>query len=173
MTLFSDKIRRSQKGTDKLYISLCEQKERGILNDFTIETVNGQEVWNIVGSLEVKSEDLVEGKLPVKIGVLTGDMILYTRDYDESIIPNQLGGEIIFKDNELIEEKNGETLLVIDSKNIDWEERHFQICLALLSRPEIGVRGTTNDPQMPMIIKRADKMVELLKEHYAESSKNK
>ncbi len=53
-------------------------------------------------------------------------------------------------------------------KEIDWEERHFQICLALLSRTETGIHGTTNDPQMPMIIKRADKMVELLKEHYME-----
>ena len=53
-------------------------------------------------------------------------------------------------------------------KDIDWEERHFQICLALLSRTEIGLRGATNEPQMPMIIKRADKMVELLKEHHEE-----
>lgn len=53
-------------------------------------------------------------------------------------------------------------------KNIDWEERHFQICLALLSRTETSLSGVTKDPQMPMIIKRADKMVELLKEHYKE-----
>lgn len=53
-------------------------------------------------------------------------------------------------------------------KEIDWEERHFQICLALLSRTETGQSGVTISPQMPMIIKRADKMVELLKEHYAE-----
>ena len=173
MTLFSDKIKRARKGTDKLYKSLCEQKERGILNDFTIETVNGQEVWNIVGSLEIKPENLNDGKLPFKIGVLTGDMILYTRDYDESIIPNQLGGEIIFKDNELIEEKNSETLSVINSKEIDWKERHFQICLALLSRADISSRGGSNDPQLPKIIKTADRMVELLKEHYAEPSKDK
>ena len=54
-------------------------------------------------------------------------------------------------------------------KEIDWEERHFQICLALLSRTDIGVRGVTNDPKMPMIIKQADQMVELLKQHNQEA----
>ncbi|MBD5315347.1 MAG: hypothetical protein HDS08_04210 [Bacteroides sp.] len=58
-------------------------------------------------------------------------------------------------------------------KEIDWEERHFQICLALLSRTDIGVRGVTNDPKMPMIIKQADKMVELLKAHHSELQDNK
>lgn len=51
-------------------------------------------------------------------------------------------------------------------KEIDWEERHFQICLALLSRTETGIKGSTIAPDMPMIIKRADRMVELLKEHH-------
>ena len=50
-------------------------------------------------------------------------------------------------------------------KEIDWEDRHFQICLALLSRPEIGLSGATNDPRIPMIIKTADRMVEALKTH--------
>lgn len=53
-------------------------------------------------------------------------------------------------------------------KEIDWEERHFQICLALLSRTETRLSGVTIDPQMPLIIERADKMVELLKDHYEE-----
>lgn len=53
---------------------------------------------------------------------------------------------------------------------INWEERHFQICLALLSRTDIGVRGVINDPKMQVIIKQADKMVELLKQHNQEAS---
>ena len=57
-------------------------------------------------------------------------------------------------------------------KEIDWEERHFQICLALLSRTEIGLRGTTDDPKMSMIIKKADQMVELLKKHPGEEQDN-
>ncbi len=51
----------------------------------------------------------------------------------------------------------------------DWEERHFQICLALISRADIGLHGTTNSPSMPKIIKKADEMVALLKEHYSQT----
>lgn len=55
-------------------------------------------------------------------------------------------------------------------KAIDWEERHFQICLALLSRTDLhsyhSNTVSTVDPKLPMIIKTADRMVELLKEHH-------
>ena len=59
---------------------------------------------------------------------------------------------------------------VSTEKVIDWEERHFQICLALLSRAELHSyhSGTVSsvDPKLPKIIKTADRMVELLKEHH-------
>ena len=53
-------------------------------------------------------------------------------------------------------------------KEIDWEERHFQICLALLSGSQIKDSGRVyNLGQMPrIVIETADKMVELLKEHH-------
>lgn len=172
MSLFAPVILKGKYG--KFYESLLEQKERGILSKFTKTTVNEQEIWNIVGSLEVKPEDLVDGKLPFKIGTLSGDLILYIRECDESIIPEKLGGKIIFKDVEPIKEENRtEKQAVISEKSIDWNERHFQICLALLSRADISSRGGSNDPQLPKIIKTADRMVELLKEHYAEPSKDK
>lgn len=53
-------------------------------------------------------------------------------------------------------------------KEIDWEERHFQICLALLARADIGLRGVTNNPRIPMIIRTADNMVEVLKKRVDE-----
>lgn len=48
-------------------------------------------------------------------------------------------------------------------KEIVWEDCHFQVGLALPSRTQTRVNGVTKGPQMPMIIKRADKMVEILK----------
>ena len=50
-------------------------------------------------------------------------------------------------------------------KEIDWEERHFQICIALIARTDIGLRGATNSPRFKEIIRKADEMVSLLKEH--------
>ena len=55
-------------------------------------------------------------------------------------------------------------------KEIDWEERHFQICLAL-------IQGEASKPTMPSfpynsIIKIADRMVEVLKKHSEEQQNN-
>ena len=59
-------------------------------------------------------------------------------------------------------------------KQIDWEERHFQICLALLSRTDLhsfhSNTVSTVDPKLPAIIKTADRMVELLKEHNSKAN---
>lgn len=46
-------------------------------------------------------------------------------------------------------------------KEIDWEERHFQICLALL-----GNRPTMN----ATIIRDADRVVQWLKKHHEEQT---
>lgn len=53
------------------------------------------------------------------------------------------------------------------AKKVDWEERHFQICLALLSRTDIDKDART------AIIARADRMVEELKKHYEELAMKK
>ncbi len=98
MRLFKDSIERVKKGTNKFFKSLNEQKERGILNDFTIESIDGQEVWKILGSVEIKPEVLDEnGNLPVKIEVLAGDIILYIGEHNETVVPANLNGRIILK----------------------------------------------------------------------------
>ena len=51
------------------------------------------------------------------------------------------------------------------SKRIDWEERHFQICLALLSRHTTDSYGFTERPDLKDTIATADRMVELLQQH--------
>ena len=61
-------------------------------------------------------------------------------------------------------------------KEIDWEERHFQICLALISRAELHSfhSGTVSSADIyPVkIINKADRMVAALKKHL-EEGKNK
>lgn len=53
-------------------------------------------------------------------------------------------------------------------KEIDWEERHFQICLAILSCPICNRHGHTDAPMVDTVINKANKMVELLKKNSAE-----
>lgn len=56
-------------------------------------------------------------------------------------------------------------------KVIDWEERHFQICLALIARSDIS-NSHSNSVVPVKIIKKADEMVEALKKHHEEQNKN-
>lgn len=55
-------------------------------------------------------------------------------------------------------------------KEIDWEERHFQICLAILSCPVCNRHGHTDAPMVGTVINKANKMVELLKKNSAEKT---
>lgn len=48
-------------------------------------------------------------------------------------------------------------------KEIDWEERHFRICLAILSCPVFNRHGHTDAPMLNDVVTRANKMIELLK----------
>lgn len=52
--------------------------------------------------------------------------------------------------------------------NNKWDERHFQICLALMSRPTLPNEVS---PSMRTIIKKADKMISLLKERETNPTK--
>ena len=53
-------------------------------------------------------------------------------------------------------------------KEIDWEERHFQICLALIQGQ--ATKPTTPSFPYQSIVKMADKMIEFLKK-YTEQNK--
>ena len=46
-----------------------------------------------------------------------------------------------------------------------WTERHFQICLALITRPIVNVYGNIPPVNFQDVINKADRMVNLLKEH--------
>ena len=58
----------------------------------------------------------------------------------------------------------------MNKKEIDWEERHFQICLAMLSCPVSDSVGMTKAPVPGDIIARADRMIDLLKQKYADET---
>ena len=47
-----------------------------------------------------------------------------------------------------------------------WEDRHFQVCLAIISRTETDMYGHTKTLNFQDIINKADRMVSLLKERY-------
>ena len=55
-----------------------------------------------------------------------------------------------------------------ETKPIDWEERHFQICLALM-QGEATKKAGSSFPYA-YIIRVADRMVEALKKHYQEKN---
>lgn len=45
-----------------------------------------------------------------------------------------------------------------------WNEKHFQICLALIARPVVSTYGSVPPINFGDIINKADRMVNLLKE---------
>lgn len=51
-----------------------------------------------------------------------------------------------------------------------WNERHFQICLALISRPVFNPYGNSSPLNFGDIINKADRMISLLKEHEEQHS---
>lgn len=71
-----------------------------------------------------------------------------------------------------LEEKESEKAIINDGplteqneREVDWEERHFRICLALISKTDIS-NGRTNNIVPAKIIRKADEMAEALKKHY-------
>ena len=49
-----------------------------------------------------------------------------------------------------------------------WNERHFQICLALISRPNFNPYGNSTPVNFGDIINKADRMISLLQEREAQ-----
>ena len=56
----------------------------------------------------------------------------------------------------------------MDKKELNkWEERHFQICFALISRPTFNPYGNSTPVNLGDIINKADRMVALLQDREA------
>ena len=73
------------------------------------------------------------------------------------------------------EDSQKDSLNASSLKKVDWEERHFQICLSLLSRTHLHSYHhntvSTKEVDPRQIIRKADEMMEELKKHYAEKFK--
>ena len=71
--------------------------------------------------------------------------------------------KVEYNDTQVTENSTAEENVTIKEKEIDWEERHFQICLALLSNTP-----PHSAPEYKSVIQRADVMIKCLKEHLEE-----
>ena len=71
--------------------------------------------------------------------------------------------------NEKLNNSKGKTT---PRKEIDWEERHFQICLAMLSCPVCNRHGHPDAPMLSNVVAQANKMVELLKKNAEKMSEH-
>ena len=60
-----------------------------------------EKIVDIEGSVEIYPSMLKDGELPFKIGKLTGDFICYCREFQQSIIPDEIEGKIVFR-NQLL-----------------------------------------------------------------------
>lgn len=100
MTLWSKNIKRSKEGSVRI-----EDDRTKIIEDFLslqesiirYEIVDKQNwVVNLEGSLHLYENDLTNGELFFKIGSLTGNLYCHCKHLKQSVIPNELGGEIVF-----------------------------------------------------------------------------
>ena len=57
-------------------------------------------VVNVEGSIHLHESDLDNGELFFKIGKLTGNLYCHCKHLKQSVIPDELGGEIVFVPNE-------------------------------------------------------------------------
>lgn len=66
-------------------------------------------VVNVDGSIHLNEADLDDGELFFKIAKLTGDLYCHCNRIRQSVVPKELGGEIIFVPNEEEQWKNKQT----------------------------------------------------------------
>lgn len=99
MGLWSKGLERAQSGElrleDNKIIEIKEFLEgrNGIRKYDLVDLKHG--IIDIEGDLEISTQDLFNGKIPVKIRRLSGDLIITTNKIHPSVIPDEIGGNII------------------------------------------------------------------------------
>lgn len=82
-----------------------EERRNGVIDDFfsnqpdvqSYQIVDEKEwIVDIVGSLHLYKDTLVDGELPFKIGKLTENLYVHVKAFKPSVIPVEMGGEIIY-----------------------------------------------------------------------------
>ena len=91
---------------------------------------------DVEGSVYLHDDDLTNGELFFKIGKLTGNLYCYCRHFKQSVIPDELSGEIVF---------------VLDEEE-QWKNRHVQ-------DTDMGIGGMqclTAAPTKAQVIKKLE-----------------
>lgn len=91
----------------KTYSKICNGMTREMEYFFEIQSQvksfslreDDKSIVDIDGSVEIFPSMLRRGELPFKIGKVTGDFICYCREFKQSIIPEHVSGNIIFKNH--------------------------------------------------------------------------
>ena len=119
MGLISKTINRSNAGTVRK-----EDDRAKMIEDFfagqkdvvRYEITDSKE-WVVIveGSIHLHESDIDNGELFFKLGKLTGNLYCHCKHLKQSVIPNELGGEIVFVPNEEELWKNNGTNADIES----------------------------------------------------------
>ena len=100
MGLWNKSINRSNEGTIRLEDDKTNQITEFFSNqqDVALYEIIEKQNWivNVEGSIHLDEYDLDNGELFFKIGKLTGNLYCHCKHFKQSVVPNELGGEIVF-----------------------------------------------------------------------------
>lgn len=104
MSLWSKGIERSKTGTVRTEDDKTNPIDEFFANQSDVRSYeitdikNG--VVNVDGSIHLNEDDLDDGELFFKIAKLTGNLYCHCKHIKQSVVPAELGGQIIFVPNE-------------------------------------------------------------------------
>ena len=100
MGLFYPRQYKNMKGTGRLEDDRTYPIKEFFEDQKQVEhyEIKDKEYWvvDVEGSIHLCESDLTDGELFFKIGKLTGDLYCHCRHFKPSVVPAELGGEIIF-----------------------------------------------------------------------------
>lgn len=100
MGLFYPRQYKNMKGTGRLEDDRTYPIKEFFEDQKQVEhyEIKDKEHWvvDVEGSIHLCESDLTDGELFFKIGKLTGDLYCHCRHFKPSVVPAELGGEIIF-----------------------------------------------------------------------------
>lgn len=94
MSLWKKGIEKSKIGSKdvKAYIEWFFNYQKNVESYEIINEVNP--IVNVKGNVELSNGDFRDGKLPFKLGLVTGDLILRCETLSPTVLPTKVEGEI-------------------------------------------------------------------------------
>lgn len=94
MSLWKKGFEKSKIGSKdvKAYIEWFFKYQKNVESYEIVDENNW--IVNVKGTVELKSGDFSEEKLPFKLGVVTGDLILRCETLSPTVLPTKVEGEI-------------------------------------------------------------------------------